>query len=83
VFPLQLDLFDLAHKPAGVVGQEGGDGAEDGVTEAADVQNKPGGRDRPRPPGVIVYQSRFTTRSARPFSPSTTFSLPLVATRLV
>jgi hypothetical protein len=26
-------------------------------------------------------QGRFTNRSAKPFSPSTTFSLPLVATR--
>ena len=29
---------------------------------------------------MAVTQSRFTTRSAGPFSPSTTFSLPLVAT---
>lgn len=32
-------LLDLGHEPAGVVGQEGGNDAEHGVTEAADVQD--------------------------------------------
>jgi hypothetical protein len=31
----QLDLFDLGHEPAAVVGQEGSHDAEDGVTKAA------------------------------------------------
>ena len=35
----QLDLLDLGHEPAGVVGQEGDHDAEHGVTEAANVQD--------------------------------------------
>jgi RHS repeat-associated protein len=36
---------------------------------------RPGGRNELQPPGLGFDQSRFTTRSARPFSPNTTFSL--------
>ncbi len=34
----------------------------------------PEGQDRSQPPGINFNQSWFTTRSARPFSPSTMFS---------
>jgi len=38
-FSLQLDLLDLGHEPAAVIGHEGRDHAEDGVTKTADVQD--------------------------------------------
>ena len=48
-------------------------------TPAAELPVK-GGHGNSRPRSFGSFQSRFTTRSARPFSPSTTFSLPPAAT---
>jgi hypothetical protein len=36
---LQLHRLDLGHEPATIVGEKGGDNAERGVTEAADIQD--------------------------------------------
>jgi len=56
-----IDQFEAAELPF----------RPDADREATDVQDKPGGQDHSRPPGIKSYQSRFTTRSARPFKATT------------